>query len=68
MPIKIYGHDFRFVNIDGAACRFGLKDATGGVRTIFDGGPTRVQMYRVFKLERESTHTLVASSLRASLS
>jgi len=38
MPIKIYGHDFKFMDIDGAACRFGLKDATGSVRAIFDGG------------------------------
>jgi len=37
MPIKIYGHDFKFMDIDGAACRFGLKDATGGVGAIFEG-------------------------------
>jgi len=29
MPVKIYGHDFKFMDIDGAAGRFALKDATG---------------------------------------
>jgi len=40
MPVNIYGHDLKSIAVDGAACGFALKDATGGVRTIFDGGPT----------------------------